>query len=380
MRIGYLSYYNSKEIQHWSGSIYFIRKALEKYGVEIIPIDDLGSNIDNLYKIKSLYYKLLGKKHHRTRERSIMRRAALKAMQKIDETKPDLILSLGSLEISMLDCKLPLTFWSDATFRQLVGYYPEYTNLSKTTLREGEYLEQMSISKASKMFFASQWAARGAINLYNANPEKVVIAPFGANLLSEPNFDDILKFINKKSFEVTELLFIGVTFERKGGYTVIDIAKKINEKGRKVLLHIVGCNPQLKDKPDFVKIYGFLKKNDPNDEKMLRELFEKCHLFVMPSIAECFGIVFCEANAYGLPVVAANNGGMTTVVREGLNGFLFNYNDYQNSVEDLANKIIEITQNKEIYSKFALSSYNEYKQRLNWDSSVKLVIEKLREL
>jgi len=380
MRIGYLSYYNSSEIQHWSGSIYFIRRALEKYGAEIIPIDALGSQIDELYRIKSLFYKAIGKKHHRTRERSIMRRAALKALKKIEQSKPDVILSLGSLEISMLECNTPLTFWSDATFKQLINYYPEYTNLSKTTLREGEYLEQLSISKSKKMFFASHWAARGAVEFYNAPPGRVVVAPFGANLLNAPKDDDILNFIEKKSFETIELLFIGVAFERKGGRTAVNLAKRIKEKGHNVMLHIVGCKPKIKDKTDFVKIYGFLRKGESNDEKTLRQLFERSHIFVMPSYAECFGIVFCEANAFGLPVVAANHGGMTTVVKEGINGFLFDYNEYQQSIENIATNIIEMTENKAIYTKYALAAYEEYRNRLNWETSVSKVIEELRKL
>lgn len=148
MKIGYLSYFNSKDVRAWSGSIYFIRRELEKRGAEIVPIDDLGSVLDELYKIKSLYYKVAGKNHHRLRERRIMQRAALKATRLIEKHRPDVLLSLGSLEISMLNCDLPATFWTDATFRQLVDYYPEYSNLSATSLREGEFLEEKKIGRA----------------------------------------------------------------------------------------------------------------------------------------------------------------------------------------------------------------------------------------
>ena len=43
-------------------------------------------------------------------------------------------------------------------------------------------------------------------------------------------------------------------------------------------------------------------------------------------------------------------------------------------------KIIEITKDRNIYNELALSSYNEYKTRLNWDVSCKKVKNLLEEL
>lgn len=380
MRIGYLSYFNSKDVRAWSGSIYFIRRELEKRGVEIVPIDDLGSMLDEFYKIKSLFYKALGKNHHRIRERRIMQRAAEKATKLIEKQRPDVLLSLGSLELSMLKCDLPATFWSDATFRQLVNYYPEYSDLSPTTLREGEFLEEQSINRATRMFFASEWAADGAINIYSADKSKVQVLPFGANLYNPPTEEEVANFIERKDFDTIELLFVGVAFERKGGNTALEIARKIKQKGRNVRLHIIGCNPEINESNDLVKIYGFLNKARPDDMRTIEELYRKAHFFVMPSLAECYGIVFCEANAYGLPVVGANNGGMPTIIRHNTNGYLFDYTKYEQSLEEIAEKLIEIAENRGNYEEAASKSHNEYKMRLNWEVSVEKLTSELSKI
>lgn len=380
MRIGYLSYFNSKDVRAWSGSIYFIRRELEKKGVEIVPIDNLGSGLDEIYKVKSLFYKATGKNHHRIRERSIMQRAAEKAARLIEKQRPDVLLSLGSLELSMLKCDLPATFWTDATFRQLVNYYPEYSDLSPTTLREGEFLEEQSINGASRMFFASEWAAGSAINYYSADESKVKVLPFGANLYNPPTEEEVADFIARKDFDAIELLFVGVAFERKGGNTALEIARKIKQKGRKVRLHIIGCNPEINEGNDFVKIYGFLNKARPDDMNTIEELYRKAHFFVMPSLAECYGIVFCEANAYGLPVVGANNGGMPTIIKHNTNGFLFDYSNYEQSLEEIADKLIEIGENRKVYEEAANKSRNEYKMRLNWEVSVGELISELNKI
>ena len=39
--------------------------------------------------------------------------------------------------------------------------------------------------------FSSDWAARGAIELYGADKNKVKVVPFGANIQTFPAFDDV---------------------------------------------------------------------------------------------------------------------------------------------------------------------------------------------
>ncbi len=377
LKIAYLSYFNSDSVSHWSGSVFFIRKALEDAKVEVIPIDSLGSKLDNIYKYKSLYYKIIGKKYQRPRELSVVKRAAKIAEKKLASVNADFILSSGSLELSMLETHIPTAFWADATFNQLVDYYPDYTNLAKETVRNGEYLEKLSIGKAKYQFFASDWAAQSSIKHYGSNPESVFITPFGANLAEPPKYDDIKRLCEKKSFDVINILFVGVDWHRKGGDIAMEIANKINQSGRKAVLHIVGCTPPFQHVPDYVKVYGFLRKNIPSEYDLLLKLFSESHFFAMPSRHECFGIVFCEANAYGLPVIAANNGGMPTIVREGINGTMYEHSDGE--IDRIAAFIERHCNSRQNYIDIALSSYNEFASRLNWQTSVAKVIDVIKQ-
>lgn len=56
------------------------------------------------------------------------------------------------------------------------------------------------------------------------------------------------------------------------------------------------------------------------------ELFQQCHIFVMPSRHETFGVVYAEAIACGKPIIATRCGGPEFIVNEG-NGLLVDVGD-----------------------------------------------------
>ena len=56
-----------------------------------------------------------------------------------------------------------------------------------------------------------------------------------------------------------------------------------------------------------------------------------------------------EAAACGVPIVASNIGGNNEIVRDGYNGFLFEFGD----VEDMCRKIRKILENENLAKKFS---------------------------
>jgi glycosyltransferase involved in cell wall biosynthesis len=60
----------------------------------------------------------------------------------------------------------------------------------------------------------------------------------------------------------------------------------------------------------------------PVDDAELDELYGRCDVFCAPSRYESFGLVLVEAMSYGKPVIGAAIGGMSEVVRDGVDGLL----------------------------------------------------------
>ncbi|MDR1583161.1 MAG: glycosyltransferase family 4 protein, partial [Prevotellaceae bacterium] len=64
-------------------------------------------------------------------------------------------------------------------------------------------------------------------------------------------------------------------------------------------------------------------------------LFENANVFLLHSLEESQGIVFCEAMAAGKPIVATNAGGIPYVVQNNINGKLSNIGDVHAFAENV---------------------------------------------
>lgn len=76
----------------------------------------------------------------------------------------------------------------------------------------------------------------------------------------------------------------------------------------------------------------------------LLSYYKACDVYVMPSRAEGFGVVFLEAMAMGKPVIGGNHGGTPEVVLDGVTGFLVNHGD----VDTLADRLILLLNDEDL--------------------------------
>jgi spore coat protein SA len=88
-------------------------------------------------------------------------------------------------------------------------------------------------------------------------------------------------------------------------------------------------------------------------------------LFVGPSqIEEGLGMVFLEASAAGLPIIATRRGGIPEVVRDGLNGLLLERHD---DAGELAEKIIHLLQDRDLGQKLGRQGRQWVRENFSWE-------------
>ena len=137
------------------------------------------------------------------------------------------------------------------------------------------------------------------------------------------------------------ILSVGAIGERKGHLFTLKAFELARDRGMDSSLVIAGT---IADKQYLERLQNTIAQSKYKaqvslytdlSDKALKQLYEKAHLFALHSEEESQGIVFAEAMATGLPIVATLVGGIPWVVRNGKNGLLSEYRDVEAFAENL---------------------------------------------
>jgi glycosyltransferase involved in cell wall biosynthesis len=366
MRLAYVTSYEPLNIKNWSGLSYYIADSLQK---QSIPLEYIGPLQDKFIhgvvrKTKRHYHDFFKKNYMKDPEPAILKDYGREINHKLSHTQTDIIFSITANPLAYVESNKPMVFWGDSNFAAIKNFYPQYSNLCEETIKHGHLTETLVLEKCKLAIYASEWAAKIAVEYYKADPSKVKVVPFGANLDNHYTLEEVKNFIELRPKNKCKMLFLGVDWFRKGGDVAFKVAKALNESGLDTELTIVGCDPIIDEPlPNYVKPLGFISKSTPEGKDKISKLLAESHFIILPSRAECFGVVFSEASSFGVPSLAANAGGIPTAVRNDINGKLF---DLDVDIAEYCHYITNLFANYSEYRKLALSSFYEYQNRLNW--------------
>ena len=127
------------------------------------------------------------------------------------------------------------------------------------------------------------------------------------------------------------ILSVGRLVERKGFDQVLRIMPELLRRYGNIFYAVVGRGPDQARLERLIREYELTDSvrifNEVSDEE-LSVFYEVAEVFVMPSRelmagdVEGFGIVYLEANAFGLPVIGGRSGGVPEAVEHNKNGLL----------------------------------------------------------
>lgn len=376
MLIAFVNFIGLRPSGSWTETAASMVRGLRELGHEVVVIQPTVSRSTLYLHARKAMYKVVGQEFHAERHQSIAKELALSTERQLESLKrtPDLILSSSTLPMAYLRTSIRTAFWTDATFSGMLGFYPEFSNLSSETISSGKEVEDLALARCDHAIFSSQWAADSAIAQHRADPAKTHVVPFGPNFEKAPAPETVVESIGNRSRQVCKLVFIGYDWERKQGELVVRVQQHLENLGVPTELFIIGSEPKLERTHRRIHVLGTLKKDTPADHQRLNGILSSAHFLVVPSIAECYGMVYAEASAYGVPSVACDVGGVSSVVTPGRNGLLF---PADVAAETMAQRIADVWSNDAMYRALAHSSRKEFDNKLNWSTAISSLVEML---
>lgn len=365
LSIAYITVNDPRDKHAWSGTNYYLMQSIQKYIGDVNALGPITAEpARTLFSILNyLGLKIFHKRFNYRDSQAISKIYEKKITQLIQSKKFDLIVApAGTALLSQLTTKVPIVYINDRCIPGAIEYHDILKNLFDWSKKGSIQTEKRAIANSSLTIYSSSWAADAAKENFAEYANKIQVIPFGAN------FDETPSFHGAKTLqtETIKLLFVGVKWIEKGGNIALQALKELHAKNIKAELIICGCVPPDEvSKTAGVKIEGFLSKKNPQEFDRLQSHFYTSHFLILPTRHEAYGLVFCEAAAYGLPVLATDTGGIPEIVVHGETGFLFNENE---TGESYAAKIEELINNPMLYSQISHNARKRYEEKLNWNA------------
>jgi glycosyltransferase involved in cell wall biosynthesis len=185
---------------------------------------------------------------------------------------------------------------------------------------------------------------------------------FGFESIIIPNIVDVslFKFRPKPAINHFTFISIGHLVYGKGHDLLIDAFHKANFDSEVKLL-IIGDGPLYKTLQSKIISLGLSSQVDLKNQMNRADLINymhKCDVFVLASRGETFGVVYIEAMAAGLPIIATACGGPEDFVEKN-NGIMIPVNDISSLSEAMRSMYLNISKyRKEDISKNAREKFS----------------------
>ena len=375
MRIGLISEVDASRPAAWSGTIFFMAEALRAAGADMRALDPvwrrrsrLLSRIGHAARRAGLPDPML----NRTGAVAHLKSRALGHMVARSDLDA-LFAPVGSTLIARYEEPTPLVYSSDATVLGMVDYYPEFTGLPKTLLARIIAEEGEAMRRAALLLYPTWWAARDAVGAYGVDRDRVLVQPFGANLRRTPTRAEALA---PRRPGPLRLLLCGVDWARKGGGIAVEALEALRGAGVEAELTVMGVVPpsDVTERVAGIHVIPYLDKFDPAAGEDFARVFAEADLLILPTRAECYGMVFCEAAAFGVPSVATATGGTPEAIREGATGHTLPPRAGGRAYADLIRAILDEPGRMEA---LRVSARDDFEARLNWGVWASAVTDRL---
>ena len=228
--------------------------------------------------------------------------------------------------------------------------------------RMNRELERADVILCPSIFVRDSMVANGI------RPEKCFVSPFGVDLSIFKRREDIPA--------TPKFIAVGTICVRKGHqylFRAFEMVKKVLPDAELICVGNVKTDFR-KEWPRWQRTFTHIPRL-PHSE--LAKLLQACTAFVFPSQEEGFARVISEAMGAGLPILASHESGATTLVEDGVEGFIVRGRDPQH----IAEAMLRVARDPELCRRMGEAAHKKGAERNTWqDYGDRLLAEYQRRL
>ncbi|HUW66381.1 MAG TPA: glycosyltransferase family 4 protein [Spirochaetia bacterium] len=207
----------------------------------------------------------------------------------------------------------------------------------------------------------------GEVNrIFQVPDDKIVVIPNGVERQRFAVVQETLRREDYAAPDETIVFCAGRLVREKGVQVLLSAAPRIFAGHYRAKLIIAGSGPfepELRRLAAQLGIAHHVYFTGHVDEPKLKQFLHWAAVAVYPSLYEPFGIVALEAMAAQTPVVVSDTGGLSEIVRHGVDGLKF----YPGNSDSLADTVLALLNNPSLGHRLTQEAHRRLAKDFNWE-------------
>lgn len=222
--------------------------------------------------------------------------------------------------------------------------------------------ERALYAHAAHIFVSADFVKRNLVEEYGVSADRVTVVGMGVNEFYLQHRPAPRAALAKRC------LFVGFTWELKGGPDVLRAFARARERMPELELTIVGPPPRPEMDMPGVRALGPVRDRDA-----LLRLYREADLFVLPSRCDSFGFVFLEAMSQGCACLGADLNAMPEIIRNGETGYVVPTGD----AEAMAGAITHFFDDPARAAAMSAGAIERVHAHYTWSAVARAVVERM---
>ncbi len=207
---------------------------------------------------------------------------------------------------------------------------------------------------ATNIIANSESGKLDAASSFDISSDKIKVIP---NAVRDPG-------LNGNTIQ-NKFVFVGRLHSIKGIKVLIKALAIVKDSYPDILLEVIGGEDEKGIILDLVKLQDelSLEKNirfvGNQSKDYVLQAFSTAYCSIVPSYYEAFGYVVIESFSVHTPVIGSNTTGIAEIVKDDVNGLLFE----PGNQEELASKLLKLIEMPVLRDKFAVQAYKRFLEK-----------------